>query len=152
MQATITIAGNGEWGMSTGNGKLKNGNNSRELEIKLLIGLGFKLGFVPFFIFLVPVLIPHFTSIHFYEFISPGNLSGVVAKWKLFFQTYYWNGNKRNKETPHILLFEVNLRQKICHVTYHSKICFKISHITVCMSVVMSWEEMPVRPLLFKHV
>ena len=66
--------------MSTGNGKLKNGNNSRELEIKLLIGLGFKLGFVPFFIFLVPVLIPHFTCIHFYEFISPGNLSGVVAK------------------------------------------------------------------------
>ena len=48
VQATITIAGNGEWGMSTGNGKLKNGNNNRELEIKLLIGLGFKLGFVPF--------------------------------------------------------------------------------------------------------
>ena len=78
--AKATITGNGEQGMSTKNRKLKNGNKSRELEIKLLIGLGFKLGFVPFFIFLVPVLIRHFTSIHFYEFISPGNLSGVVAK------------------------------------------------------------------------
>ena len=87
VQATITIAGNGEWGMSIGNGKLKNGNKSRELEIKLLIGLGFKLGFVPFFIFPVPVLIPRFTSIHFSEFISPVNLSGGIAKCKLFSQT-----------------------------------------------------------------
>ena len=73
--------------MSTKNRKLKNGNKSRELEIKLLIGLGFKLGFVPFFIFPVPVLIPHFSSTHFYECILPGNLSGGIAKCKLFSQT-----------------------------------------------------------------
>ena len=72
--------------MSTANGKLKNGNKSRELEIKLLIVLGFKFGFVPFFIFPVPVLIPHCSSIHFYEFILPGNLGGGVAKCKLFSQ------------------------------------------------------------------
>ena len=73
VQTTITIAGNGELGMSAGNGKLKNGNKSGELEIKLLIGLGFKLGFVPLFIFPFPVFIPHFSSIRFYEFISPGH-------------------------------------------------------------------------------
>ena len=83
VQATIIIAGNGEWGMSTEIGKLKSGNKSREVEIKLLIVLGFKLGFVPFFIFLVPVLIPHFSSSYFYEFISP---SCDVAKCKLFSQ------------------------------------------------------------------
>ena len=85
--AKATITGNGEQGMSTKNRKLKNGNKSRELEIKLLIGLGFKLGFVPFFIFPVPVLIPHFSSTHFYECILPGNLSGGIAKCKLFSQT-----------------------------------------------------------------
>ena len=101
VQATITIAGNGEWGMSTGNGKLKNGNKSRELEIKLLIGLGFKLGFVPFFIFLFPVLISHFSSICFYEFISPGNLSGGVVKCKLFSQ------KQKTKQTKKHLTFYV---------------------------------------------
>ena len=34
----------------TGNGKIKNGNKT-ELEMILLMGLGFKLGFVPIFHF-----------------------------------------------------------------------------------------------------
>ena len=88
--------------MSTGNGKLKNGNKSREVEIKLLIVLGFKLGFVPFFIFPVPVLIPHFSSSYFYEFISPRNLlSCGVAKCKLFSQ------KQKTKRTKKHLTFSL---------------------------------------------
>ena len=49
VQATITIAGNGEWGMSTGNRKLKNGNKSRELEIKLLYRARVQVGFCSIF-------------------------------------------------------------------------------------------------------
>ena len=46
------------WYTKAGNGKMKNGSKTEtRLEINLLMGQGFKLGFVPFFIFLLPVLV-----------------------------------------------------------------------------------------------
>ena len=70
--------------MSTGNGKLKNGNKSRELEIKLLIGIGFKLGFVPFSIFpvFIPILVAS-VSMSLFRLET----SGGITKCKLFYQT-----------------------------------------------------------------
>ena len=46
----VTKMENREQGMSLGSGKMKNGNKT-ELEMKLPIGLGFKLGFFPIFHF-----------------------------------------------------------------------------------------------------
>lgn len=45
---------NGEEGNSTGDEKIENGNKAENW----MIGLVFKLGFVPFFFFLFPVLVP----------------------------------------------------------------------------------------------
>ena len=42
--------GNGERRTSAGNGKIKKWEQNRELPMKLLIGLGFKISFSPFFI------------------------------------------------------------------------------------------------------
>ena len=42
--------GNGERRTSAGNGKIKKWEQNRELPVKLLIGLGFKISFSPFFI------------------------------------------------------------------------------------------------------
>jgi len=50
----FTETGEKEQGTNTGNGKMKSGNKLGELQMKLLIGLGFKLGFVPIFNFPVP--------------------------------------------------------------------------------------------------
>ena len=42
-----------------GNGKMKDGNKTENWKMKLLIGLGFKVGFVfQFFIFPFPMLFP----------------------------------------------------------------------------------------------
>ena len=51
--ADVTKTGNREWVMSTGNGKMKIRTRKR-MVMNLLIGLGFKLSFVPIFHF--PVL------------------------------------------------------------------------------------------------
>ena len=48
-------------GTNAGNGKMKDGNKTENWKMKLLIGLGFKVGFVfRFFIFPFPVLVPRF--------------------------------------------------------------------------------------------
>ena len=44
------VTGNGERRTSAGNGKIKKWEQNRELPMKLLIGLGFKIIFSPFFI------------------------------------------------------------------------------------------------------
>ena len=43
--------------LDVGKGKWKM-EKSRQFEIKFLIGLGFRLGFLPIFIFLLTVLVP----------------------------------------------------------------------------------------------
>ena len=47
IQLHVTKTRKNEQETSTGNGKMKSGNKLRELEMKFLIGLGFKLEFVP---------------------------------------------------------------------------------------------------------
>ena len=67
----VTKTRKNEQGTSTGNRKMKSGNKLRELEMKFLIGLGFKLGFVPIFNFSVPfrtrspLPVPHISNIQF---------------------------------------------------------------------------------------
>ena len=65
----FTKTGKKEQATNTGNGKMKSGNKLGELEMKVLIGLGFKLGFVPFN-FSVPLTrsplpVPHISNIQF---------------------------------------------------------------------------------------
>ena len=55
---TVTETVSRERETITGNGEMKNGNK-RDLEIKLLIRLGFKLGFFPVFIFPFAVFVSH---------------------------------------------------------------------------------------------
>ena len=48
-------------GTNAGNGKMKDGNKTENWKMKLLIGLGFKVGFIfLFFIFPFPMLVPRF--------------------------------------------------------------------------------------------
>ena len=74
-------AGSGERGTSTGNGKIKKWEQNRELEMKLLIGLGIKLGFVPILHFPGPV--PRFSNITL-KVIFEVNRSPLLDKNNLF--------------------------------------------------------------------